>query len=53
MAESFGISSSGKKAEQLYLSLTGATAAPRAALGDAVLEGRYVEVKQASKQTLN
>lgn len=53
MSDSFGISGGGRKAEQLFRSLTGADPAPRAAAGDAVLDGNLVEVKQATKATLN
>jgi hypothetical protein len=53
MSESFGISHGGRSAEDLFISLTGAQRAARAALGDAVLEGRHVEVKHASSSTLN
>lgn len=49
----FGISGGGRKAEELYRAVTGADPAPRAADGDAVLEGNLVEVKQATKVTLN
>lgn len=48
-----GISRGGADAEDVFLRLTGATKAPSAALGDAVLDGRYVEVKHASSPTLN
>jgi hypothetical protein len=33
--------------------LTGATIAERAALGDAIVDGKYVEVKKATSMTLN
>ncbi len=49
----FGISSGGADAESQFIALTGATQAPRAADGDAVLEGHLVEVKRASSATLN
>jgi hypothetical protein len=42
----FGISGGGRKAEELYRAVTGADPAPRAADGDAVLEGNLVEVKR-------
>ncbi len=48
-----GISRGGVNAEALFLTATGATRAERAALGDAVLDGKYIEVKQANKNTLN
>jgi hypothetical protein len=48
-----GISKSGDSAEELFRQLTGATKASKAALGDAVLGGHYVEVKKASSKTLN
>ncbi len=49
----FGISGEGRSAEQQFLALTGAEPAERAASGDAVLEGHLVEVKKATKNTLN
>jgi len=48
-----GISTSGADAEATFRALTGATQAERAALGDAVLDGHYVEVKKATRSTLN
>jgi hypothetical protein len=48
-----GISRQGSEAERLYRAHTGALICPRAALGDAVLEGHYVEVKKASSTTIN
>lgn len=48
-----GISRGGADAEELFRSLTGATIAERAALGDAIVDGRYVEVKKATSATLN
>jgi hypothetical protein len=48
-----GISKTGYSAEELFRQLTGATKAPKAALGDAVLCGHFVEVKKASSKTLN
>jgi hypothetical protein len=56
MADAFnsvGISRSGADAEEVFAALTGASKAPAAALGDAVLDGHYVEVKKASSTTLN
>lgn len=44
---------SGNPAEQLFRELTGAEAAHTAALGDAILEGHYIEVKKAGSPTLN
>lgn len=49
----YGISRSGASAEDVFIALTGATKAERAALGDALLDGAYVEVKAASSTTLN
>lgn len=48
-----GISRRGAVTEQLFLTLTGASKAERAALGDAILDGHHVEVKNASSATLN
>lgn len=48
-----GISRGGADAEGVFLGLTGAIKAPRAALGDAVLDGHFVEVKKASSAVLN
>lgn len=48
-----GISRSGADAEARFRSLTGATIAERAALGDAIVDGKYVEVKKATSTTLN
>lgn len=48
-----GISASGNDVEAEFRRLTGAVPAERAALGDAILEGHYVEVKAANSQTLN
>jgi hypothetical protein len=53
LSESVGISSQGKSAEDLFIKLTGAQKAAKAALGDAILENRFVEVKRASGSTLN
>lgn len=49
----FGISGGGADAEAQFRALTGATAAARAADGDALLDGHLVEVKLASSVTLN
>jgi hypothetical protein len=48
-----GISGLGREAERLYREYTGAEICPAAALGDALLEGHYVEIKRASSNTLN
>jgi hypothetical protein len=48
-----GISRSGADTEALFRSLTGATEVGQAALGDALLDGHYVEVKHATSPTLN
>jgi hypothetical protein len=48
-----GISGGGRSAEKAFRLLTGAMPAERAALGDAVLEGHLVEIKQATANTLN
>jgi len=53
MSETFGISGGGRSAEELFRAITGAEQAARAADGDAVLEGTPVEVKRATKVTLN
>ncbi|MGI8945171.1 MAG: hypothetical protein ACR2GL_02880 [Thermoleophilaceae bacterium] len=53
MTQSHGISRSGASVEDDFRRLTGAAKADRAALGDALLDGRYVEVKRASSNTLN
>lgn len=53
MSESFGISGGGRSAEELFRAITGADPSPTAAQGDAVLEGTPVEVKRATKATLN
>ena len=53
MSDSFGISYGGRSAEDLFISLTGAERVAKAALGDAVLEGRHIEIKRASSSTLN
>ena len=49
----YGISAGGRSAEEMYRTLTGAAPAPRAAIGDAVLEGHAVEIKRATSVTLN
>ncbi len=48
-----GISGGGRDAETRFVALTGAELAPRAVLGDAILEGYYVEIKRAGTATLN
>ncbi len=48
-----GISGAGRPAERLFRELTGAERPPRPCDGDAELEGRLVEIKQASTNTLN
>src|SRR5436190_7171588 len=48
-----GISRGGADAEDLFIALTGATRAERAALGDADVDGHEVEVKKAASATLN
>lgn len=48
-----GISGAGSTSEQRFNELTGAVRAERAALGDSVLDGHYVEVKKASSTTIN
>jgi hypothetical protein len=50
---SSGISYQGNSAENLFLLLTGAKKTDRAAVGDAVLEGRPIEIKRATGDTLN
>src|SRR5438309_9017359 len=49
----FGISGGGRSAEDLFRQLTGAGRAESAAVGDAVLSGHLVEIKSATKVTLN
>ena len=49
----FGISGGGRRAEEAFRLLTGADNAPRASVGDAVLEGCPIEVKNATANTLN
>lgn len=53
MSAQKGISRSGDSAEELFRRLTGATKAPAAAVGDAVLCDHHIEVKKASSKTLN
>jgi hypothetical protein len=48
-----GISGSGRDAETRFLELTGAKRTPEAALGDAVIDGNFVEIKSATSTTLN
>jgi hypothetical protein len=48
-----GISGEGLSAEEAFRSITGATVAATASVGDAMLDGRPVEVKKASANTLN
>jgi len=48
-----GISKTGNKAEELFRGLTSSLKPPKAALGDAVKNGIYAEVKKVSKDTLN
>lgn len=53
MATNSGISHKGREAERRFREITGATKADKASDGDALLNGRPVEVKQASTNTLN
>ena len=53
VSQPFGISAGGRTAEKLYRQITGARAAPRASDGDAEFDGHLVEVKKASKVTIN
>ena len=53
MTEGFGISHGGDNAEVKFIALTGADKSIAAAQGDAVLDGHPIEVKQATKNTLN
>lgn len=48
-----GISRLGTLAERLFRQHTGAEICPTAALGDAMLDGNYIEVKHASSTTIN
>jgi hypothetical protein len=52
-SDQIGISGSGRDAEERFLKLTGAERAPEAALGDAVVDGNFVEIKRATSTTLN
>lgn len=49
----YGISGGGREAEERFLSLTGASKVAVSSKGDALLDGHLVEVKQATKNTLN
>lgn len=49
----FGISGGGREAEDLFLRLTGASKVAVSSTGDALLDGHLVEIKQATKNTLN
>jgi len=53
MPDQSGISRSGKDAEDRFIVLTGAKATTSKARGDAVLDGREVEVKRVKKTTIN
>ena len=53
MATDSGISHKGRKAEQRFREITGATKPDKASAGDALLDGRFVEVKETSTDTLN
>ena len=53
MTEAFGISAGGRYAEELFRQMTGAVPTERAAQGDALLDGHPVEIKRATKVTLN
>lgn len=53
MARFGGISNTGAAVEVEFRRLTGAVEAERAAYGDAIVEGHYVEIKKASSMTLN
>ncbi len=48
-----GISHGGESAEERYRKVVGASKPEKKGLGDAVVEGKYVEVKRASSNTLN
>lgn len=48
-----GISNTGDEVENEFRRLTGAARAERAAYGDAIVDGHYVEIKKASSTTLN
>ncbi len=53
MEERLGISGGGRSAEELFMEATGAVRAPSATVGDALLEGHPVEIKLATRNTLN
>jgi hypothetical protein len=48
-----GISNLGDTAENFYRKITGATKPEKASLGDAKLNGYYIEIKDAGSDTLN
>jgi hypothetical protein len=45
-----GISGSGREAEEGFLELAGAERAPKAALGDAVVDGNVIEIKRWARR---
>ena len=51
--DQMAISGSGRDAETRFLELTGAERTSQAARGDAVVDGNFVEIKRATKTTLN
>lgn len=51
--DEYGISGGGREAEELFLRLTGATKVAVSSEGDALLDGHLVEIKQATKNTVN
>lgn len=53
MSQQFGISGGGRSAEEAFRELTGADRSETASIGDAVLQGHPIEVKQATSWTLN
>ena len=53
MTNQFGITSRGRFAEQLFLSRTGAEKASSASIGDAIINGNAIEIKQAKTMTTN
>ena len=53
MDANFGISGGGRKAEDLFREFTGAGRTSSSAEGDALLDGSPVEVKRATKSTIN
>ena len=53
MSSQFGISGGGRSSEDLFRQLTGAERPAKASLGDAVVDGHPVEIKSATKPTLN